>query len=301
MERARTLTWLLAVDGSRNAARAARYVARVARNAGVREIQLLNVQPPEGPGAHDSRGAPPAPKAGDATHRDAAAAVRILERAALPVRLNTQRGANPATTIVEVARRLRVDEIVMGTRGLSALGTLGLGSVAYKVVHLARQPVTLVPAARDGHEPTLPSTRMAASILLAVDGSRHALRAVNYVCGLHRAGLPLQVHLLNVQPRIVSGNVRRFISQAQISAYLREEGERALGTARRRLDRAGIKHACDIRSGALAETIVQLAGEHRCTRIVMGTRGLGAVSGLVLGSVTYGVVHLAAMPVTLVK
>ena len=63
----------------------------------------------------------------------------------------------------------------------------------------------------------------------------------------------------------------------------------------------GIKYASDIRTGAFAETIVQVAGERRCTRIVMGTRGLGAVSGVVLGSVTYGVVHLAAMPVTLVK
>ena len=124
---------------------------------------------------------------------------------------------------------------------------------------------------------------------------------MSYVCGLHRAGLPLQVHLLNVQPRITSGNVRRFVSQAQISAYLRDEGELALRAARRRLERAGIRHECHIRTGALAETIVELAGEHRCTRIVMGTRGLGAVSGLVLGSVTYGVVHLAAMPVTLVK
>jgi nucleotide-binding universal stress UspA family protein len=111
----------------------------------------------------------------------------------------------------------------------------------------------------------------------------------------------MHVHLLNVQPRIVSGNVRRFVSQAQISAYQRAEGEIALRTARRRLDAAGIKYGWEIRAGALAETIVQLAGEHRCTRIVMGTRGLGAVSGLVLGSVTYGVAHLAAMPVTLVK
>jgi nucleotide-binding universal stress UspA family protein len=134
-----------------------------------------------------------------------------------------------------------------------------------------------------------------------VDGSRHALRAVAYVCDLQQAGLPLHVHVLNVQPRIVSGNVRRFVSQAQISAYQRKEGEVALRAARRRLDRAGIKYACEIRTGALAETIVQWAGEHRCNRIVMGTRGLGAVGGLVLGSVTYGVVHLAAMPVTLVK
>ena len=33
----------------------------------------------------------------------------------------------------------------------------------------------------------------------------------------------------------------------------------------------------------------------------MGTRGMGAVAGLVMGSVAQKVVHLAAVPVTLVK
>lgn len=301
MERARGLTWLLAVDGSRNAVRAARYVARVAGNAGVGEVQLVNVQPPEDPRARDSRGDTPGRGVEVAARRDAAAAARILERATLSVRLHALRGANPAATIVDAAWRMRVQEIVMGTRGLSALGTLGLGSVAYKVVYLTRRPVTLVPSPRDGREPALPSTRKPTSILLAVDGSRHALRAVNYVCGLHRAGSPLRVHLLNVQPRIVSGNVRRFVSRAEISAYQREVGELALRTAMRRLDQAGIECATDIRTGAFAETIAQRAEQLRCTRLVMGTRGLGAISGLVLGSVTYGVVHLATMPVTLVK
>jgi nucleotide-binding universal stress UspA family protein len=37
-----------------------------------------------------------------------------------------------------------MDEVVMGTRGMGALGTLLLGSVAYRVVHLVHVPVTLV-------------------------------------------------------------------------------------------------------------------------------------------------------------
>lgn len=138
-------------------------------------------------------------------------------------------------------------------------------------------------------------------MLLAADGSRHAARATAYVCRLHKAGLPLEVHLLNVQPRIVSGNVRRFVSQAQINAYYRKQGESALRGARRLLDRTRIKHRYYIRAGACAASIVDLARERRCARIVMGTRGLGAIRSLVLGSVTYGVVHLAGVPVTLVK
>ncbi|MFN5167526.1 MAG: universal stress protein [Pseudomonadota bacterium] len=38
----------------------------------------------------------------------------------------------------------QVDGIVMGSRGMGALGNLAFGSVATKVVHLADVPVTLV-------------------------------------------------------------------------------------------------------------------------------------------------------------
>ena len=301
MKRTDKETWLLALDGSRISECAARYVARMAKKQGVDAIFLLNVQPPDNLGLYALRNARVTRQADAAARRDTADARRILESAALSIRLLTSQGSDPATRIAEAARRHRVTEIVVGTRGMSAVGNLGLGSVAYKIIHLARQPVTLVPHPRDGREVVLPAVRGTLSLVLAVDGSKHAARAAAYVCRLHGAGVPLDVHVLNVQPRFVSGYVRRFVSQAQINAFFRKEGEIALGGARRRLDRAGIKYKYYIRAGALPETIVQLANEHKCTRIVMGTRGLGAVRGLVLGSVTYGVVHLSQMPVTLVK
>ena len=49
-----------------------------------------------------------------------------------------------APTIARLAQELTCDQIVMGTRGRSALGDLILGSVAVKVLHLAKVPVTLV-------------------------------------------------------------------------------------------------------------------------------------------------------------
>jgi nucleotide-binding universal stress UspA family protein len=50
----------------------------------------------------------------------------------------------PATEIVRVAGDRAVDQIVMGTHGRNALGGLLLGSVAQRVVHLAKVPVLLV-------------------------------------------------------------------------------------------------------------------------------------------------------------
>jgi nucleotide-binding universal stress UspA family protein len=49
-----------------------------------------------------------------------------------------------ATSIAACAANSGCDGIVMGTRGMSALGNLVMGSVATKVIHLTKLPVTLV-------------------------------------------------------------------------------------------------------------------------------------------------------------
>jgi nucleotide-binding universal stress UspA family protein len=53
--------------------------------------------------------------------------------------------------------------------------------------------------------------------------------------------------------------------------------------------------------GPVADTINRVAHQTRADQIVMGTRGLGRLRGLILGSVATQVVHLADVPVTLVK
>jgi nucleotide-binding universal stress UspA family protein len=47
-------------------------------------------------------------------------------------------------SIVSCAEALACDGIVMGTRGMTAIGNLVMGSVATKVIHLTKLPVTLV-------------------------------------------------------------------------------------------------------------------------------------------------------------
>jgi nucleotide-binding universal stress UspA family protein len=49
-----------------------------------------------------------------------------------------------AETIVDCAQRSGCDMIHMGTRGMTALANMGMGSIATKVLHLARVPVLLV-------------------------------------------------------------------------------------------------------------------------------------------------------------
>lgn len=62
-----------------------------------------------------------------------------------------------------------------------------------------------------------------------------------------------------------------------------------------------MKYVFHIGVGDAADTIVKYAQEKGCSQIVMGSRGLGAVSGLILGSVATKVIHLTDIPVLLVK
>lgn len=298
---ANALTWLLASDGSANAERAARFAAVVARTQGVRQVHLMNVQLPQTSRRKNGRIVAAGPQARVTGEQVLAAALRRLEDAGFKVHAHVAVASDPAAAIAATAGRLRVDEVILGTRGTSALGNLVLGSVAYKVLSLVAQPLTLVPPGRRPHRLRLPSARGALRVVLATDGTSPSLRAVAYVCRLHKAGVPLQVYLLNVQPSIASASALRVISQAAINAYYRERGDLALRPARRQLDRAGVRYRDFVRAGSYSEAIIDLADEFACSRIVMGTRVMGRLKGLVLDSTVYGVVSLAESAVTVIR
>ena len=139
-------------------------------------------------------------------------------------------------------------------------------------------------------------------LLVPVDGSEAALRVVEFSLRMIRGSRePATLHLLNVQPPIVSGGVRMFFKQEEIEAYYQDSGQAALRVARERLDQDGVTYVPRVSIGPIGETIAAYAKEQRCSHIIMGSRGLGAVSGMVLGSVATKVIHLTDVPVTLVK
>ena len=75
----------------------------------------------------------------------------------------------------------------------------------------------------------------------------------------------------------------------------------ALKNAMQKLDAAKLKYHYHIGVGDEADVICQYAKEKGCDQIFMGTRGLGSVSNLVLGSVATKVIHLSPVPVLLVR
>jgi nucleotide-binding universal stress UspA family protein len=136
---------LVAADGSECAARALQYLTeRLKDEAEDADVHVLHVQLPL---------PEPLPFNADPNtllrirDDEAEAATRwardLLQRRGVKHKIDVETG-DPARVITDYAKAHDVDEIVMGTRGLSTMKSLVLGSVANKVVHLADRPVLLV-------------------------------------------------------------------------------------------------------------------------------------------------------------
>ena len=138
-------------------------------------------------------------------------------------------------------------------------------------------------------------------LLIPIDGSQGALNAARYMIKRHKNGESLEILLLNVQTPIVSGNVRLFVSQEMIHNYQDSESQKALHDAKALFDENGIAYKASVLVGHYASAIADFARDQSCDGIVMGTRGMGPLKNLVLGSVALQVIHLSDLPVTLVK
>ncbi len=138
-------------------------------------------------------------------------------------------------------------------------------------------------------------------ILLPVDGSDNSARAVRFVAESASRTRDMEVHLLNVEPRGDDWMVGRMFKQEELAAMEREWASDVLAPMGEILQAAGIPFVTHMRRGEVAPAIAHLAEELGCDQIVMGTRGQSALGDLLMGSVATKVLHLAKIPVTLVK
>ena len=138
-------------------------------------------------------------------------------------------------------------------------------------------------------------------ILVPMDGSKNALRALDLAMAQVKRDSG-QLHVLNVQPRPEHyGMVLAYLDQKQHRQLGHDRATKTLSAAVKRLDRAHVSYEVHVAFDDVARAIVRTARRLRCGSIVMGTRGLGAIGGLLLGSVTTKVIHRSNIPVTLVK
>ncbi len=138
------------------------------------------------------------------------------------------------------------------------------------------------------------------SILVATDGSEDAALAVRVAADLsNRTGSDLHVAYIWRRPTFLGLPLEK---AAEGSSYAREEAERLLEAQAEQTRAAGGTVAgAYLREGRPAEVLVELARELSVGLVVVGSRGLGAVKRLIVGSVSEGVVDLAPCPTLIVR
>lgn len=127
--------------------------------------------------------------------------------------------------------------------------------------------------------------------LVAIDGSPHSLRATATALRQAKAMRSCALHLINAQT---------WLSNEAAESELLRRGWNATATAREMLDAAGQPWRLHVVMGEAAESIAGLADRLGCQGIIIGHHGHGIAKILLLGSVAQKVVHLSALPVTLV-
>jgi len=205
--------------------------------------------------------------------------------------------APPVPGILARARKVHARVLVLGSRGLGAVGRLLLGSVSRACVRQARSSVLVVRG----------TARAPRRFLIGIDGSRHARAAVAFVA---RLTVPRgsSVRLVGVVEPIrppstglLPARIRAMVA-SEATSLEREHiavAQRHLEAARARLARAGWRVKTEVRVGRPLEELVRAGAD--CDVLVVGARGVGAVERLVVGSVAEGVVSRATVPVLIVR
>ena len=137
-------------------------------------------------------------------------------------------------------------------------------------------------------------------VLVAYDGSEHSQRAARIAGDLVRLQSKAELWLVCVQGMIP---YRRGDSVIFINELIDEqtrEGEKLLQAAKKLIGDKLTIHE-ELLIGAPAELILEVAETNKCDLIIMGTRGLSGLRGLLLGSQVQKVISHADCPVLAVK
>lgn len=294
---------LLAVDGSRSADRACDLVAALPWREGGR-VRIVSVAPTRS----DLLGVPwgvDAPPDADELedqvlriHRDALETEQREIRCArcdLVIEPVLIRG-RAASEIVDQAREMGADLVVVGHRGMGRWESMLLGSVSAEVVDHAPCPVLV---ARDDQ---------LGPVILAEDGSPHARTAECVVTHWPLfAGLPIRVVTVSEDGFPYAAAVAPLLYADTMTGYTQSvEAEHRERTAEcqaavERLRQLGFEATAEVREGDPAQQIIACAREREAGVIVVGTRGQNGLQRLILGSVARNVLLHAPCSVLVVR
>lgn len=214
-----------------------------------------------------------------------------------PVGVEVREG-RPSTSLLDAAAHHGAAELVVGSRGMSAVADFLLGSVAAECATHADRPVVVVPSS-DGDE-----LHRYRRVVVGTDASSASLGAVRWALDYARR------HDSTV--RLVSawrGRTRHGVGAVGICDLERDTQEMDLDTlvglvtssVLGHLPAAGMDEAGELEPGSASATARVLTEEARAADLlVVGARGVGGYEGLVRGSVTTQVLHHLVGPTVVV-
>ena len=196
-----------------------------------------------------------------------------------------------ADEILDLAERIGADLLVIGSRGLGPVGRIALGSVSEAVIHHSRCPVLVLRGGEDAWPPE--------RVVFGDDGSEAARAAGDLgasLCAQHGA----RALLVHAYPRLPQVDAEGRAFNPRIVDDELRMAERALLKRSRELEgRLGSRPKASVVVGDAASRLLEAAEEEapEGTLVAVGSRGLGAVGRMRLGSVSTKVVRAAKGPI----
>ena len=136
-------------------------------------------------------------------------------------------------------------------------------------------------------------------ILLAVDGSEHALHATRKAAELARLMKPVEFRIV-----VAYDPIPLYLGEPNMQIVItnrKGEAEEILNAAVKEVGTVPCEIHTEILEGDPASAILEIANVRKSDAIVMGSRGLGRLAGLLLGSTSQKVVSHAPCPVLIVR
>ncbi|RJX21537.1 MAG: universal stress protein [Desulforudis sp.] len=136
-------------------------------------------------------------------------------------------------------------------------------------------------------------------VLLAADGSQASYRAAEYSLNLLRMDPAVELTALMVYP---SGEEEfSLVLNEKLKETILEHMRQITDEYREFFREQGFEIKVELLMGSPAESIVDYAARNKYDLIIAGTRGRRNLDNLILGSVAHKLVHLADVPLMLVK
>ena len=138
-------------------------------------------------------------------------------------------------------------------------------------------------------------------VLLATDGSETAAKAARFVVELKKALPSAQITVVFVDELKVLNTVFDWKLDDRLVAEIKEASKDRMTQALSFFENAGVEVSKVRLEGDPGAEIVKYARDGGFDNIVMGSRGLGSLGSVFLGSVAQKVLHGASCPVTIIR